>query len=253
MFRNRLPGKIPPYTAIAGIYDRIMNHVDYVSWMEYIDSVFSRFHSGVRTVLETASGTGSLAVLLRGRGYEVTCMDVSPEMICIASHKFRESGLSIRTVAGDMSALPFRTRFDAVICLYDSINYLVKPADFRKAVTETASVIESGGLFIFDVCTVRNSELFFRDNSMVDVIDMVEYERICRYDPVERIQENRFIVTRQDGSQLSEIHRQRIYTLEEIGEMIRHAPFEQVGRFDDMSFRSGTENSERVHFVLRRI
>ncbi len=252
-FRNRLPHQMLPYAEIAGIYDRIMDHVDYSAWCDYIASIFRRYHHGVKTVLETACGTGSMAVLLHAMGYEVTCMDISPEMIGIASCKFNRAGIPVPAIAADMRALPFHTRFDALICLYDSINYITKSADFRKAVAEASSVLETGGLFVFDVCTAWNSEMFFSNNSMVEVIGDIEYERICRYDSAGRIQENRFIVTRSERPQVTEVHRQRIYSLKEIEEMIGGAPFREVGRFDDMSFRKGTEYSERVHFVLRRI
>ena len=60
--------RVRPYQAIAGLYDRIMDHVDYEAWAGYIDTLFTRFHPGVRSVLETACGTGSLAVLLISRG-----------------------------------------------------------------------------------------------------------------------------------------------------------------------------------------
>lgn len=250
---SRLPRKQRPYEGIAGIYDRIMDHVEYDAWAEYIVRILHRFHPGARTILETACGTGSLALALRGKGYRLACLDLCPEMVRVAADKFRAANAPIPCAAADMAAIPVRGRFDAVVCIYDSINYLLEPARFRKAVAEAAALLDSGGLFIFDVCTVKNSELFFRDSSMTEVIGDVEYERICHYDPLERIQENRFIITRPGMPQVSEVHRQRIYSLAEVGSMIGSSPFTEIGRFDDMSFREGTERSERVHFVLRRI
>lgn len=252
VIRGLFPRKSRPYAEIAGIYDRIMSHVNYLEWAQYLAEVFDRFHPGVRTVLETACGTGNLALLLHTMGYRLTCTDISPEMLGIAARKFRRAGAAIPAAVADMAFMPVRPRFDAVICMYDSMNYLTTPGKFRAAIRNAAGVLGPGGIFVFDVCTVRNSELFFRDGSVTETIAGVEYERVCRYDPVERIQENRFTIIRSGDSQIREVHRQRIYLLDEVEEMIAGAPFSVQGRFDDMTFRSGDERSERVHYVLRR-
>jgi ubiquinone/menaquinone biosynthesis C-methylase UbiE len=230
-----------------------MDHVNYGSWAEYMSALFRRFHPGARSVLEVACGTGSLALLLCASGYELTCMDQSPEMLRVAMDKFRNVGRRARFVAGSMTDIPFAAKFHAVISIYDSVNYLMDITDFKRAVRETALVTGEGGLFIFDVCTVRNSELFFRDGEMFETYDDIAYERICRYHSRTRIQENRFVISRNGKTLGIEQHRQRIYYLEEIAGMFEDSPFREVGRFDDMSFSPGTENSDRVHFVFRKV
>lgn len=247
-----LPQSYTPYAALAGIYDRIMDHVDYSAWADYLSSLFRRFHPGVKTVFETACGTGSLAIRLHDRGYSLTGMDKSPEMVRIAAEKFSRAGMPGRLFSADMKAIPVHSPFDAVICIYDSINYLLDPEEFRSAVVEAASITGDGGLFVFDVCTVKNSEFFFKNSSMTETVGDVEYERICRFDARRRIQENYFIISGNGKSQKTETHRQKIYFLDEITVIIRNTPFTEVVRLDDMSFRHGTENSERVHFVLRK-
>ena len=292
-----IPPRCQPYAAIAGLYDRIMDHVNYGSWAEYISALFRRFHPGVQSVLDIACGTGSLALLLSTSGYSLTCTDLSPEMLKVASDKFRKAGLPVRFVAGSMTALPFGTPtcaehtlgtpftaldhpnvcncgvpnvcnstrwgavtrwgppFDAVLCIYDSINYRLEPSDFRRAVHQAASVAKKGGLFIFDVCTVKNSELFFREGSMVETCEDMTYQRICKYHSRTHIQENRFVISRNGKTLGIERHRQRIYYLDEITGMVfstKDSPFREVGRFNDMSFYTGTEDSERVHFVFRK-
>jgi hypothetical protein len=132
------------------------------------------------------------------------------------------------------------------------MNYLNTPGEFVKAVREIAFAVARGGLFVFDVCTVRNSELFFTDRAMVETFGDITYERICRYDRKKRIQENHFIFTKPDGNLVTESHRQKIYYLYEIGRMLEGAPFVELGMFDDMTFNPGSEESERVHFVLRK-
>ncbi|MBN1291937.1 MAG: class I SAM-dependent methyltransferase [Candidatus Latescibacteria bacterium] len=241
-----------PYSELAVIYDSLMDHVDYSSWAKYISSIFERFTSGVVNVLEIAGGTGSLSVELHKYGYSMTCMDYSHSMLKSAVKKFYKASMPLNIITANMTSLPLNFHYDAVLCLYDSINYLIKPEDFIRTLHEVASILTDDGIFVFDVCTVKNSELFFRDTSMVEHIDDIVCERICKFNRRKRIQENHFILERPGQKKIKESHYQKIYMLDEIGEMISDSPFIELSRFDDTSFVYGTEESERVHFVLRK-
>jgi ubiquinone/menaquinone biosynthesis C-methylase UbiE len=252
-FRIHRPKACSPYSELARFYDRMMDHVDYASWADYISALFLHFGKDVHSLFEIACGTGTLAVELHRMGYELTCMDYSPDMLKAAAEKFSDKKAPPRLLAGSMTAIPIDVFYDATICIYDSINYLVNPHDFRKAIREAASITRKGGLFIFDVCTVKNSELFFDDREVSEFFEDVEYTRKCIYDSYKRIQKNFFIIKGPGKKQTTENHQQKIYYLEEVAEMIQCSEFREVGRFEDLSFDPGTENSDRVHFVLEKI
>jgi ubiquinone/menaquinone biosynthesis C-methylase UbiE len=228
-----------------------MDHVHYETWEQYIVSRFMRYCSSVTTVLEIACGTGSLSRHLLRDGYRVTGVDISVPMLAMARKKLSHAGFNPRLVAADMTVLPFGTTFDAVICLYDSINYLRDPAQFLAALDEAARVTRPGGLYIFDVCTERNSRMFFSQHEMTESIGPITYHRTSRYDSAGRLQENAFVIE-SDGERIVERHIQRIYRLAEIHGMVAKTPFDLLGVFDDLTDRPGTEQSERVHFVLQR-
>ena len=241
-----------PYSELALIYDRIMDHVDYTSWAHYIDSIIDCFVPDARNILETACGTGSLSIELHKCGYSMTCMDISHSMLKRAAEKFSDLGMPLNFFEADMKSLPLAYQFDAIICLYDSINYLKEPEYLLKALNEAASCLKDGGLFIFDVCTVKNSEIFFKDSGMVEHFGDITCERKCRFDTQKRIQENHFIIDRPGFKRIEESHYQKIYLLKEIDDLIRETPFIGLGKFDDMSFVNGSEESERVHYVLKK-
>ncbi|HDY87814.1 MAG TPA: class I SAM-dependent methyltransferase [bacterium] len=240
-----------PYAKLAEIYDRVMNHVNYDEWAQYISSIFNRFGIKVKNILEIACGTGSLALLLQRHGYNITGMDLSPDMLKVAESKFKQNGLPLHFFAADMTSIPMKKEFDAVLCMYDSINYLKDPAEFKKAVEEISKVTKYGSLFIFDVCTLKNSQIFFSHNSISEDLSGIKYERKCCFNETKRIQENFFIIE-QNGERFIETHFQKIYMLEEIIDMISYSSFDIIGIFDDMSFSSGSEDSERVHFILQK-
>lgn len=253
-FRNRTVREstpAEPYSELALIYDRVMSHVDYRRWAEYVDRIFRRFESTAGSVLETACGTGSLAAELHRRGYAMTCSDRSTGMVRHAAGKFATLGIPRRLFVADMTAIPLKGPVDAVICLYDSVNYLLDIDTVARAFSEAWNVLRENGLYIFDVCTVANSEMYFADHTMVDRYGGIRCERRCRFDSAGRIQENHFIIV-DGGTVYEERHRQKIYWLYEIESAIATTPFTIFGRFNDMSFSPGSERSERVHYVLRK-
>ena len=239
------------YAELAEIYDRIMSHVDYNDWANYISSIFKKFDIKVNDILEIACGTGNLSVILHGRGYNVTSTDLSLNMLQCARNKFIENKMPLKLLVSDMSSLPIKANYDAVICLYDSVNYLLEPELLLKAFSGVADSLKKGGIYIFDICTIKNSRLFFSNHVISEDFGDISYERTCLYYHADRIQENSFNITKGSES-IYEKHLQKIYKISEIKNIIPSGEFKLLGVFDDMSFNDGSEDSERVHFVLKR-
>ena len=75
------------YTSLASVYDRL-NGVDYVKVADHIERQFEKFAAKKpESVLDLACGTGSLTVELAARGYDMTGVDISEEMLSEARFK----------------------------------------------------------------------------------------------------------------------------------------------------------------------
>lgn len=66
-------------------------------------------------VLDVGSGTGSLAVLLARRGYEVVGVDLAPRMVERATHKATDHGVHVDFRVGDAAQPPVEGLFDVVL------------------------------------------------------------------------------------------------------------------------------------------
>ncbi len=241
------PIETPPYTKLASIYDGMMEHVEYKQWSRYIDAVFKNFGVDIKTVCETACGTGTHAVALAQQGYEVTCADISNAMIEIAKGK---SGPWIKAFhVSSMTEIDLKEKFDAVLCLYDSVNYLLTEDDIQKMFSCSFRLLNSGGLFIFDACSIQNSMRNFKDYYEHD--KNWNYKRRSHFDKESRIQRNEIGIVLGEES-YHETHDQRIYTLEEWREMISKTDFNSLAIFEDMSFDPASEKSDRFHFILEK-
>ncbi|MCY3712071.1 MAG: class I SAM-dependent methyltransferase [Gemmatimonadetes bacterium] len=243
-----------PYNQLAPIYDHVMRHVDYDRWADYIQSIFERFGATPKEILELACGTGVMACILNDRGYRMTGMDRSENMIAVARQKAQDGRRPIAFQAGDMVSMPVSGSYDAVLCLYDSINYIMDEADIAAMLNGLRGVLNSGGLFVFDVCTEINSRRYFHNQVDQESNGDYSYVRRCEYVPESRVQVNEFQLTFHRGGKrysTRERHEQRIYPVARLAEICRQSSYRVLGAFDGFSFQGASERSNRVHYVVR--
>ena len=170
-----------PYQGLAPIYDYVMAHVGYDEWAAYIHALFARFAPAATRVVDLACGTGNVSFALHRLGYEVTGVDRAEAMLEVAREKAADT--SVEFVRQDLRQLGALGPFDAATCLYDSINYLLAPADIDAALRGTQAIVQPGGLFVFDICTERNSLRYFRNMRHSECGPGFSYERHSIYDP----------------------------------------------------------------------
>ena len=75
------------YEVPADRYDRLTTDVDYDRWADYLEWQFQRSGGSVRSVVDLACGTGSLLFRLAQRGYAMTGVDLSEDMLAVAADK----------------------------------------------------------------------------------------------------------------------------------------------------------------------
>lgn len=252
-----------PYDALAAGYDVVMEHVDYADWADYILELFEAHNAAPASVLELGCGTGSLALDMQERGdFRYVGTDKSPAMIRVARAKAKLHSLP-STRSGDAAAgdlrfavadfTDFRTDepFDAVLLLYDGLNYLLEENEVAALFARVAAALRPGGLFVVDQSTPANSvnnETYFADEG--EAGDFA-YVRRSRYDPAARLHTTEFDLT-VEGETYTEQHVQRAYTRAEIGSRAAASPLSVVAAYDGFTFEPATDASERIHWVLRR-
>lgn len=240
-----------PYQALAKRYDAVMEHVDHAAWAALVERVWRRHGARPERILETGAGTCRLAPHLLRAGRGVVASDLSPEMLA------EGRGRVERRVAADFRRLPFRGgSFDAVLCLYDAVNYCLTLPDLRAFFSEAARVLSPGGTLVADVTTATNSRRHFMDATSHEELDGVHVVRRSWYEPVARIQNNDFHFFEPDGQGLyrlrREEHRQRIWALVEFDQASAKAGFAREGAWDD-DLEEASAKSDRIHLVFRKV
>jgi len=160
------------FGALAGYYDVLNYNADYIKTADYIERVFEIYNKKPEMILDLACGTGSLTVELDKRGYDMTGLDSSVEMLAIAKNKTNKTnktknGSNILWLSQDMRSFELYGTVDAVICCFDSLNYILDGKDIKKCFGLVNNYLNPGGLFIFDVNSKYKFESVYADNNFI--------------------------------------------------------------------------------------
>ena len=141
------------YGALAGAYDGLMQDGLYRKRADYLLRQFRKSGIEIRSVLDLACGTGTIACMLAEEGYHVTATDGSEEMLTEAARKAADLELDQPPffLHQSMPRLRLAEPVDAAISTVDSLNYLTRPADVQETFRRVGKYLKPGGLFIFDV------------------------------------------------------------------------------------------------------
>ena len=250
---------VDPYVVLARIYDQIMSHVDYSRWVDFAlniltDNGLPETDDSPPHLLECACGTGTVAGMLALRGHRVDAFDLSPDMIKVAESKVGSMMNSPCFRVLDFARLDAVDRYDAVLCLYDSVNYILEPHLIEDFFSRVRLSLKMNGLFLFDACTEYNSNVHFSSKEQQESGEGFSYDRVMRYIHREMIQENTFYIRldSEPGRVYKEIHRQRIYSLQTLRDILTKSGMKILEETDEYLRRPPREQSLRVHFLCRR-
>ena len=272
------------YTSFARVYDMFMDNVPYEEWCDYITGLLKEYGISNGLVLDLGCGTGSMTELLAARGFDMIGVDCSEDMLEIALEKRMASGRDILYLQQDMRNLELYGTVRAVVCLCDSINYLLDVQDLETVFRLVNNYLDPGGIFIFDLNTEYKYRELLADRTIAENRDEGSFIWDNYYDEESRINEYDlalFIPAEEadagkmgegagpdcetgaaSGSGTSgeglyrkyqETHFQRAYTLDEIREALERAGMKFLTWYDgDGDGRQAPrEDSERIYVIAR--
>ncbi len=232
---------------MAQFYDKIMDHVDYVIWADYLSMMFKSYSSAVCDVVDCGCGTGSLIQRLERLGYTMAGFDISFNMLKKAKTKTR--GILWQ---GDLQALALKKDWDAVLCMYDTIQYL-QEEEIKIFIKEVNEILTEGGLFIFDVVTKKNIEKYWFDFTNKEEINGYEVERRSWFEKKKELLHTNIKCTdKYTHTVTKEQHLQFIYDIEKYKDIVNNNQWQFIDCFHEFTFKPAYHESERVHFVLSK-
>lgn len=242
------------YNIFAQVYDDLMDEELYDLWIKFTKQHLSLEH---KSVLDLACGAGHLAIKMKQEGYNVTGLDLSPEMIDIAKERAEEAEVTVPFVVGDMLDLSVVDQFDAVTCYCDSICYLPDTEAVQKTFEEVYQHLTEDGVFLFDVHSIYQiDEVFpgYTFNDQTEEISFLWKSYVGEF-PYSIEHDLTFFVYQEEidlYERFDETHKERTYPIEQYLAMLKKAGFTSVEVSADYGKEEIKKDSTRWFFVCRK-
>ncbi len=246
---------VDSYGRFASIYDELMTDFDYKEWFNYMEDIFRKYDKNPKKILEMACGTGNLSYYLGKSGYDLTCFDLSVDMLSKADEKLSKFK-NVEILNQNMIDFNIYKKFDSIISVCDSINYIVEKEDLLKTFERVYNHLEDDGIFIFDINSYYKLKYIIGNNTFVEDREDIFYTWENYFDETDNICE--FYLTffiSDDGykfERFDEDHMEKAYKLSELIESLEKVGFTKIDYFEAFGFNEINKESQRINFVVRK-
>lgn len=230
------------YSAIAKVYDRLMQDFDYEGYYEFVKK-----HIKGDTV-ELGCGSGRFTLLYLARVKSVLACDISRHMLDIASSKCLRYRKIVQLVESDMTNLtPYRNA-DTVLAVCDAFNYLSKE-QLRILIKKISGYMSIGGRLIFDIssryklCNIIGDNVFYEDYQDLTYIWTNKLNEESVDMDITVFEKQGELYHRTDESQ-----RQYIHDIDSLIKTLESYGF-QSEVYDGESYKEAGINSKRILFI----
>lgn len=246
------------YDLLASFYDIVNSDIDYKAWADFIERIFERnLDNKPSLLLDLACGTGRMTLELASRGYDMTGVDISPEMLDAAreAEEGMKNPTSVLWLCQDMREFELYGTVDAAVSCLDSMNHLTSVKDFKKTLSLVHNYLVPDGIFVFDINGKSKFETVYADRSYVMELRDGFFVWQNNYNEKTRLCD--FYITlfseREDGAyeRFDDEQRERMYTLRSIKQMLADEGFSFIGAYSDFSFTNAKDSDERIYIVAR--
>ena len=242
------------YRDLAQNYDRLTNDVDYAAVVDFYWQILEKDGVQPRSAVDLACGTGSIALLLAQKGLQVTAVDMSEEMLCVAAQKAQDMENSPCFICQSLQKLHLPRGVDLAVCALDSLEYITDPAECAEAIRRIYRVLNPGGCFIFDVNTpeklkAMDGQVFLDEDEDVYCVWRGVFDaqtNICSYG-MDLFQRAGTVWHRS-----FEEHREYAYSAEQLVGFLKAAGFTSVRVYGDRKLSSPKTGEQRIYIKARK-
>lgn len=148
---NRVFGQL-----YADLYDILYKDKDYKTECDLLEKIFYLYSSNsVNTILDLGCGTGKHAMIFAQRGYKVTGVDCSEDMLTKARQEVQALDNISYTIPvfykGDLQTIDLCKQFDSVLMMFAVLGYQLTNEGIEAALRTVQRHLKPEGLFICDV------------------------------------------------------------------------------------------------------
>ena len=242
------------YHALAESYDRLTNDVNYEDVVAFYFRILHQEKLTPRTAADLACGTGSVTYALCDRGLDVVGVDMSEDMLAVASQKAQGRENAPFFVQQRLEQLHLPRGVDLAVSALDSIDYILSPEDCQEAFCRVFRALNPGGIFIFDVNTPEklrsmDGQVFLDEDDDVYCVwrgEFNEQTNICTYAM------DLFQRRGQMWDRSFEEHREYAYSREQLVSFLKKAGFNGIRVYGDRRLDAPNPEDQRIYIMARK-
>ncbi len=175
-------------------------------------------------ILDLCCGQGRHAVELAKRGHSVVAQDLAESYVDAARNAAHEAGVELEGVCSDMRVIPFESEFDVVINMFTAFGYLESETEDAGVLSAVEKALKPGGKLLLDMLNREWVVNNYVQNEWRREDDGTLYLEHRNLDLLTSRNRVSFTIIGPDGVQRRTTgHDIRLYTLTEIGAMLRAA------------------------------
>jgi len=238
--------KRPFYTTFAWAYDLLIqkpvkDHIDFIT-----TQLSKRNIANNARLLDAGCGTGNYALALSGRGFQVTGLDISKDLIIEAKTKCDTRRMPVDFSVCDILAIPKELVFDAIVCR-GVLNDLIETASRKDVFFSFAGAMRKGAVLILDVREWQSTFIRKIQNPIFEKTVMTDkgcliFHSATRLQPKTRsllISETHILQSFSDRDVATFNFEMKCWTQEELAEYLDDAGFQEIQYFGDYRKTNG--------------
>lgn len=236
------------YEDFSYIYDKLSFDLDYESYANNILKLVDQYKIKKENMLELAAGSGMLTKYFFDEFENIDALDISPDMLNVFANKYDNDNINL--IYYDMVEFENPGKYDLIVILLDSINYVTDPKDLQKLFDNCYKNLKDEGLLVFDINSEYKMTQVFGSNCYVYEYEDIFYTWDNFYEDDLVDMHLNFFVENEDGSydRIYEYQQERIYRTNEVTKMVEQAGFKDVKTYDEDDFGRVKDDSQRILF-----
>ncbi len=245
------------YDNFSYVYDYFMDNIPYDKWVKNILKIFKDNSFNPKTIVDLGCGTGTIALNLAKKGFDVTGIDLSKHMISVANEKINKNVKdNISFKVGNIINFNLDENVDCMISTCDSFNYILNDSDLLKSFKNVNKYLNDNGMFIFDM----NTEYYFKET-----LGECEYSDVALdsayiiqnfYDETKKINtyELNLFIQNENGTydRNLEIHEEKARNVKDVTTLLQKANLKCINILDTDTLNTSDELSNRIYFVCKK-
>jgi len=225
------------YNKYSNYYDILYEDKNYSKEVDFVEKFIKIMSPTAKRILSLGCGTCNYEIIFAERGYDVTGLDMSRDMLEVAKKKILKEKLNgnIKLVNTNIQNFALPCEFDVSIALFNVLGYQTTDRQITSVLANVHKSLKPGGIFMFDCWylpavlkngpTNRLKEVSFNGYKIKrytkSTIDIDNNQIIIKF-LIEEYKRNK------KARSFQELHKVRYWSLSEIENLLKNAGFRIV-------------------------